>query len=234
MDETIIGKRILFIILASSGTIYDNFKIKLHNYLKEAKLKGFKVDHFFIYGTNTYLSSYKTPENDLVFSCRDAYPHELIAKTVMSFQHIIKNQLAFDYCIRTNLSTLFHLENLFTFTETLPLSKCYMGINGVCGGVKFVSGAGMILSRDIVVILSRIPEETHCEVADDVTIASLLSQQGIYAEQPLNYSRLDILTENQIVDKNAVLKAIQYRFAGQNRENDTIMMEKVISMLDKL
>src|SRR5438477_4562665 len=120
--------RIVFLILASPGFEYDQFKKIIHEYLE-----GWKEEeqmHYFLYGNNSYQTEFKYEKNDLVLPYQDSWNDGMIGKTILACKYLLETDLQFDYCVRTNLSSIFHRENIFQLIVNFPKTKCYHGLTG--------------------------------------------------------------------------------------------------------
>lgn len=82
--------------------------------------------------------------------------------------------MEWDYIFRTNSSSYINKELLLEKANTLPLEKCYCGIDG--GG--FASGCGVFLSRDVVEILKDTIDD-YPTPSEDCNMGTILSKKGI-------------------------------------------------------
>ena len=58
----------------------------------------------------------------------------------------MKNAQDYEFILRTNLSSFFVFSKLLLLLNALPKEKCFAGVSQ---NLDFVSGAGMIMSRDV-------------------------------------------------------------------------------------
>lgn len=73
----------------------------------------------------------------------------MILRTLVSIEALMPRIEEFDYVLRTNLSSFYVFPRLLKFINTLPKTNCYCGVH-VYGWITFVSGAGMLISTDLV------------------------------------------------------------------------------------
>ena len=223
--------KIIHLIIASPGEAYDQFKLCIHKHL--CSLQPF-VTHFFLYGKNKYQTAHVLSGYDLVFDCNDAYGGGITLKTALACNHILKNNIPFDFCVRTNLSAIFPHANLTSIMSKLPREKCYAGIIGKYKGKghKYVSGAGMILSPDVIHLISLLAEnkmETQNDkLSDDVRIGQYLGTKGIYPDTPTGYIRECVTRAN--IKILAYNKITQLRFKTRNRKDDAAIMNQVVKV----
>ena len=104
----------------------------------------------------------------------------LLNKTILAMEHMVK-QIAdfdFDYVLRTNLSSFYIFPRLLKFIETLPKHRCYCGCHIIQHGYSFCSGAGTLLSRDLVESMVRNKEQfIDHQIIDDWVIGSFMANQ---------------------------------------------------------
>lgn len=82
----------------------------------------------------------------------------------------------YDFVIRTGTSSIWIYPNMLDFLKTLPREKVYAGIDG--GG--FVSGAGIIMSKDICDLLCKCKNEAYsCLYEEDVKIGQFMINHNI-------------------------------------------------------
>jgi hypothetical protein len=111
-------------------------------------------------------------------------------KTIACFAYALE-QRQFDLVFRTNCSSYVDLPNLSTFVGTRAVPRrFYGGKVGVPDGIRFASGSGYFLSRDLVELAVEHPDEWN-DSPDDVALASLLARHGV---EPVEIPRQDLVT----------------------------------------
>jgi hypothetical protein len=96
---------------------------------------------------------------------------------------ICNDLFTYDYILRTNLSSFYHIPRLLDFLMTQPKSN-YVAARQTLfrEGVSFISGAGFIVSKDIVASLldlmyhPNVFTEDLIYLPDDVAISTLLNR----------------------------------------------------------
>jgi len=141
-------------------------------------------------------------------------------KTLLAFDAI--KHYDFDYIFRTNSCSYIDKINLCKFLENKPLDNFYCGVRGVYQNIEFISGAGYILSKNL---LENIIESNHLfddSYIDDVSLSILLKRKKVKFD--FTGKRIDIT--NTIPDD--IFHNYHYRFnTGGNRENDFNNMLKL-------
>jgi hypothetical protein len=103
----------------------------------------------------------------------------ILENTLAGFNWASKSQSQFDYVIRTNVSSYWDLENTQLLLESLPVRNLYAGhaLNHL--GTNFIAGDGIILSKDLVELISDKIPEINANVIDDVAIGRFLAGQNV-------------------------------------------------------
>ena len=99
----------------------------------------------------------------------------VLTKTIEALKHY--NDKGYDFILRTNLSSLWLFDRFLHVLEGMPSSGVYAGV--ISEVRAYVSGGGILLSRDIAKL---VVENTHLNTTncvDDVDIGSILEAQGV-------------------------------------------------------
>ncbi len=182
-------KILIFIIASDELEIYKEEQKVWRKYMHSHK----DITSFFIKGK----SSCDALQDELHFDTEENLKPGIINKTIMALKKI--DCSAYDYIIRTNLSSFFVFENLIKFLDNKPRRNFYCGKTGQEPLYKWVSGAGIIISNDVANILIDNYNDLYDnkELPDDVLIGKVLSKYDItVTEAP----RTDILYINNIND----------------------------------
>jgi hypothetical protein len=102
---------------------------------------------------NNLYSINSDSENNLYCDSFEGW-NELLPNTLSAMKYLSEN-IDFDFLIRTNQSTYWNLNNLNELLTKLPLNKVYAGYleKREYPKVDFISGSGIILSKDVVDLL---------------------------------------------------------------------------------
>lgn len=116
-------------------------------------------------------------------------------KTIDAFKYCLDN-FDFDIIFRSNTSSYIDYGMLTAEAETV---KRYAGVIGTCNEVKFASGCGFFITRDMVKLVVDNYKNLDFTQFDDVMIGKFLNSCGIYPE-PKN--RIDVDENTYNVDLN--------------------------------
>ena len=187
--------RLLVLVLAS-----DNLPV----YIVEQKLwrsymhyNPSQVTAFFIKGNYNLTSRYLIDQDIIWSKTNEGFPPYsagLINKTVMSLEALQDRLDNFDYILRTNMSSFFIFPRLLDYLSTLPKDGVYAG---VLGG-QCVSGAGIIMSRDIVKLILQYKDEllNNNTDIDDVLLGTFMKEHNVSAID-CAVPRVDIISLEQ-------------------------------------
>tara|TARA_R110000822_G_scaffold45353_4_gene121388 strand:+ start:2190 stop:2960 length:771 start_codon:yes stop_codon:yes gene_type:complete len=134
--------------ICSNSEIYDGiisvYWIPMIKFIREKKLES-KIKVFLLFGKGSNISKFKDiQENILVVDSEECFSN-ILKKTILGIQEINK-KYDYDYLIRSNVSSFWHIENLVELIKTLPKKEVYAGPNN---WDRYISGCGIIMSRDI-------------------------------------------------------------------------------------
>jgi hypothetical protein len=144
----------------------------------------------------------------------------IISKTIDSIQYFLGRN-TYDFIIRTNLSSVWNFDILLKYLETLPKENVYAGYPGTEKGVKFVSGAGYIMTPDVCKILIKDRQIAECYPhLDDVAVGYVMMKNNIPI---LSGSRNDTLKYNSV--------SYHYRIKMPDRNLDKDIMIRLVNSI---
>lgn len=245
-------KKIVFGILASTNEHYSKFiEIWIENIKKFKSSKSSSlIDFYFIYAEPHQSEFSMSPEYDVCnpeqpmyynyyskYNENDSMMDSFLNRTICLLDHL--QSTPFDYFIRTNLSTLFHLDILIQKIQTLPEYNLIAGppIDKLNSIHTHISGTNILLSRDLVDFLLLNKEcllDESVLHGDDQRISSLIIEN--LNVNLLLIKRLDFIEMNYDGDKYIppsiifqncydINNLFCYRFKTTNRENDIKYMK---------
>ena len=115
-------------------------------------------------------------------------------KTIIAFKHVLKNY-EFDYLFRTNTSSYLDVPGLLRNIEGKPSKNLYAGVIGkVFGSLRFASGAGILISRDLIERICEKESLWKHGLVDDIALADLISNFEVPSVELSPLPRLDLAT----------------------------------------
>ena len=177
--------KLIIVVIASPGQRYDEF-LKIW---KQYDKKHDDIKVFYVFGKDHI----KADDSEIVADSVENLIPGILLKTVYAMDKIHK-EYNYDFLLRTNLSSFFVLPKLYQFLDTLPKTGCYTGMN--LNGrryVRFVSGSGIIMSRDVIYLLLSNKRDIDCGYIDDYTIGKFMRDHRVIM-RPIAVNRVDDLS----------------------------------------
>ena len=164
-----IYKGIFLIISSHDNPIYEDFRNLHRIYLKNYR----PILRYFFVEFRSNQDEIVIEEDDYIYIKGDESINPgIILKTCKAFEYI-NNTYNYEFIIRTNLSTVFHIPNLLEYLYIIP------NINS-CGGFNyrsFITGTGIFLSRDVAnQIVENFLKYDIIKFNEDIIISGLLNK----------------------------------------------------------
>lgn len=179
---------LIILVITSRGTRYDKqIKIFWQTFIDNVKKHNYPIKVFYILGNNTTLDDLGCNNEDIIVSNTPEEYNLIADKTLYSLQYIEDN---YDYkhVFRTNLSSFLILDKLIKYHEQLPSTNLYFGVASYAPN-RFISGAGMWLSRDVInELLKHKNNKNYKKIYDDVWFGNFLSD---YYDNLINKNLID-------------------------------------------
>ncbi len=119
-------------------------------------------------------------------------------KMLNAFSYCLDN-VDFDYIYRTNLSSYVYQPGLFSYVKSLGENNVYKGAVGICKGIRFASGCGYLISKNLVRYIVEHKSSWNHSLIDDVALAQVLGGINVFPEP---VKRIDILNNADLVKFN--------------------------------
>ena len=171
-------------------------------------------------------------EGDVLFwkGTESFYPG-ILNKTLAAMEYCEKTY-TFDYILRTNLSSFWHLPRLLEVVDQLPKTNCVF--SPYCRGyyilntyVDFPSGCGFISSKDVIQQFISRRDLFLDTVVDDVSFGVCCARLQIPYTESVKY---DFCTDNSIITQDMVHTIVSngyyhYRVKDRTRAYDNQVFE---------
>ena len=150
----------------------------------------------------------------------------MVHRTLLSIEALMPRIEEFDYVLRTNLSSFYVFPRLLKFINTLPRNNCYCGVIGHAG-VPFVSGAGFLLSRDLV---KKMVSEKESLLApspvyeEDLIIGKFFYDRNI---DMIPASRINFLTLSDWMDGKDSIPENIFHFRTKNLDAERRLHDEI-------
>jgi hypothetical protein len=147
----------------------------------------------------------------------------LVPTTISAIEYL-RQEFNPDFYIRTNVSSFWNLLELRKLLSALPMTGTYAGVtgpaySGLSGKLKstrYVSGAGMIMSRDVASRLVEIGSSIDLTYIDDLTIGRALGKAGIKSQE---LTRVDLRHKRDVFEivEEDFLRTYHFRCKSEHR-----------------
>jgi hypothetical protein len=166
-------KVIILIISSGNVPVFGDMKRLSNMYLSLSKYEG-KLKHFYLEFDSNQQEDIREDGNHILIRGEENPTPGMYQKTMKAIEHVSRNY-SYEFILRTNLSSFWHIPNLLAFLETIPK-------HGYAGGYSypgFISGTGIFLSKDVADFLVSHPAPNPSKHFDDLLISSILKEYKI-------------------------------------------------------
>jgi hypothetical protein len=173
--------------------------------------------------------------NDLILPCEDGV-HNCGVKTILALDWISKNY-EYDYIYRSNLGAYVNINNLLSFLSDKPKDKFYCGIFGFDNfylnrPVKFVSGSGYFLSKDLVDLILNNKDLWNHRAIDDVALGDFMEKFNINVNESARRinicsGKIDYNIGDKFVETIPDSELYHFRLRSDNRDEDLKNMKEI-------
>ena len=225
---------ILLIMIYSKDKIYDKMLEIQRLYINKHR----NIDAYFIAYDENQEEDVKLSDDIIYVKGTETYIN-ILHKTIKSIDHIFNTlNKKYDFVVRSNISTIINLDNLYNYVGTLSPTNTYTGgylfnlrwplanfevseknqeHKNDYYGLKFIKGNSIVISSDIIKHLLTIQDIIEYDIVDDVKIGILIKT---YFSEVYNN-----------IDNNVLAKASDKGFINDavfmdNRENNTINLAR--------
>jgi hypothetical protein len=231
-------KDIIILVIASRGHGYD--KMINHcwsNAIRYIKQHNYSIKIYLLFGNDVETNDLQLHDDDkLILATSESYIPGILNKTMDAF-NIVNELYTYKHVIRTNLSSVYILDNLIKVSNAMNDNNIYNGISGIYDNhISFVSGACAWLSKDNIDYMLENQDKLRRDLPDDVAIGEILKNKK--SEVLLRYDVFDFNDHYiEVVDKHALLDSIKQnnhyhiRIASHNMDMNAIYSVAFAAML---
>jgi hypothetical protein len=150
-------------------------------------------------------------------------------KTILALKFLLENY-EFDYLFRTNTTSYLDAPKLLEHLEGQPKRNFYAGVVGSAfGNLKFASGAGILLSRDVVQRICDNAVNWKHGYIDDLALGEIVStlKEPVVSITPLHRLDLYTLEAARKIDENKILESYHFRCKSSSAEETIAIMKHI-------
>jgi hypothetical protein len=185
--------KIIFLIISSDNeSVYAQMKELAPKYYN---LFSNKIKFFFIENRQLGNDQVIEDKNFLYINGSESFIPGIYQKSIKAIEYINK-KYSYDYVIRTNLSTFWHMQNLFKLLDIKPKQRFAAGY----AFQGFISGTGIIMSRDVGNLVTSTPNSNY--IGDDLAISQTIQSHGIHLYDITEYKWGFLIPANDNLPSN--------------------------------
>ena len=172
---------------------------------------------------------------DVVLTPVPSNPELIGLSTIEAFRYVLENY-EFEYIFRTNSSSYVNLHKLLKLTEALPKTRVYAGFEGtILRTTKFASGAGYLISRDIVEEICLNPQLWRHGLIDDVALADFVntSLRSRVKQIPLARATIAKISDISALPPHEIHKQFHYRCKTDSTFETVEIMHQIHSLEER-
>ncbi len=167
---------ILVLSYHDNGNIYDKFQ-KAQSETWDS-INYPEIETYYFYGNS---EENKIVDNKIYVNVpEDLWKCNI--KTIDALE-LLNSIVEYDFLFRTNSSSYVDKKILMDFLSDKPVREYYAGHSAIDQGVNYVSGSGIILSKDLVDLIINKKNEIDLNLMDDASFAKILNKEGVFPTQ---------------------------------------------------
>jgi len=232
--------KILLFIIFSESDIYNQMLDIQQSYIHLHP----HIDTYFVTFNETQSEDILLVNNILYIKGRETYTN-ILYKTIQSLNYVFKELSSeYDYVIRSNISTIIDLTNLYTFASTLPKTGVYTGgtletlrwslqpyeisqdkqsERNSFYGLTYFQGTSIIISSDIAKNLLTLKDQIEFDIVDDVKLGLLMKEYS-----PDIYDKIGQLPIAKVTYSNYDQDCVFIRNRSIDRKWDIHIMRETV------
>jgi hypothetical protein len=159
-----------------------------------------------------------------------------ILQTTISALSYVNSNFEFDYVVRTNVSSYWNLKRLLEMLDRAPRNDLYMGVIGksyipkLNAEIEFISGAGIILSKDVVELILQNRDRIEADFIDDIALGILARNLNVKVTDAKRknigeISRLICIPLHQLSQEYHFRLRSDFNLLGFRRRKDVYLMK---------
>jgi hypothetical protein len=218
--------KILVLIIASDDLpVYGKLQKLWRSYMH---IDYKHVEAYFIKGDPSLATNFVIKDDIIWLKTDESLIPGILNKTLLAMEAFLPRLHQFNFLLRTNLSSFYVFPTLLQFLINCPQKNFYCGV----AGCNFISGAGFLLSPDLVELLVKNKNllMNNTFDLDDVVIGNFLVNNGIHLT-PHNRITFDTINDWLSIKNHLPYDVFQFRIkTNQRLLHDPYIMSQLISL----
>ena len=232
--------KVLLLVIFSETDVYNDMLELQKSYIHEHK----NIDTFFVTFNETQSENIIVVENIIYVKGKESYTN-ILYKTIEALDFLIHNSSTkYDFVVRSNISTIILLENLYNYLLNSEKTNIYTGgvietlrwklqpyeiseekqecVNDYYG-LKYIQGIGIIMSYDVVETIIKMKQFIQFDTVDDVKLGIIIREHFPNIYNKISSGPIAKVTYNHFEND-----AIFIRNRTQERKLDVHTMRHIV------
>lgn len=159
----------------------------------------------------------------------ESYIPGCLDKTIKSIEYILENE-DFDYVVRTNMSSVWDFNKIYDLVSSNNFITG--GVIGNINNMQFISGAGILLNKDICKQLVENKNNFDYNVNDDVSIGALINNNNISITPFTRFEAYNYDYNLETINNELIENYYHFRCKSNINDNNTIcIMKHIINLI---
>ena len=213
--------KLIILILASDDIYYLQMQELWRIYMNNHK----NIKSYFMKYDPTLQNDIAIIKDTIFIKGNESLVPGCLDKTIKSIDFLQKN-IEFDFIFRTNLSSVVDLNKLYNLlNDNIECS----GIIGNCDRIKFVSGAGILLSKNVCQLLITQKNTLNYNIIDDVSLGLFFTNNNINITSLTRFEAYNYEHDVSVITKETIRDFYHFRCKSDKNNLKTIeLMRKII------
>jgi hypothetical protein len=212
--------KLIVLILANDTDAY----LKMQELWKKYTNSHLNIKSYFIKYNPNLLENIIINNDTIYIKGNESLIPGCLDKTIKSIEYCLQN-IEFDFIFRTNMSSVLDLNKLYNLLNNNI--QC-AGVIGDCKGQKFVSGAGILMRKDICQKLIQTKNSLNYNILDDVSIGRFLTSNNINLISLTRFEAYNYENNVSMIKKDNIANYYHFRCKCENNSNKTIELMNLI------
>jgi hypothetical protein len=212
--------KLIILILANDSEAYLKMQELWNKYMNS----HLNIKSYFIKYNPNLLENIIINNDTIYIKGTESLMPGCLDKTIKSIEYCLQN-MEFDFIFRTNMSSVLDLNKLYNLLNNNI--QC-AGVIGDCKGQKFVSGAGILMRKDICQKLIQTKNSLNYNIIDDVSIGRFLTSNNINLIPLTRFEAYNYENNISMIKKDNIANYYHFRCKCENNSNKTIELMNLI------
>jgi len=217
--------KLIILILASDNDLYLHCQNLWRSYMNLHP----NIKSYFIKFDSQLTTNILVDNNTILIKGNESLIPGCLVKTIKSIEFLLKTQ-DFDFIFRTNMSSVVDLHKFYNLLNNYKYD--YSGVIGCHNNIKFASGAGILLSKQLCSNLIINKNKLNYNFLDDVSIGLLFQINNVSISPLTRFEAYNYENNVNQITKEMIENYYHFRCKSDKDEKKTVlMMKKIVELI---